>query len=209
MTDAATTERRLAVHAYKREWIVEAARTVFARDGIGRASMREIAKGAGYTVGVIYNYFRSKEELYAEVLSGSLTALTGEVAAAADGAPHGKRAAAGLRALYRFYRERPGDFDLSFYLYQGARPVGPDEQLDRRLNGLVVAVIDVLADALVADGIDPPERARSHAVRATSAIFGLVLMAQTGRLSSLGERPDDVRERMLADTLGRDGGTEQ
>ncbi len=206
MTDRAISERKLAVHAYKREWIVEAARTVFARDGIGRASMREIAKGAGYTVGVIYNYFGSKEELYAEVLRGSLSALTADVAAAAEGAAEGERAAAGLRALHAFYRDRPGDFDLSFYLYQGARPVSLDAELDRRLNARVEALMDVLAAALVADGTDPPAQARSHAVRAMSAIFGLILMAQTGRLSTLGERPDDMLERMLADTLGRDGG---
>lgn len=204
--DEPQDRRRLAVHAYKREWIVDAARAVFARRGIDRASMREIAKDAGYTVGVIYNYFRSKEELYAEVLSGSLTTLTVEVAAAGEQAPDGERAAAGLRALHRFYRMRPGDFDLSFYLYQGARPVGLDHELDGRLNGLVVELFDVLAGALVADGIDLPDQARSHAVRATSAIFGLILMAQTGRLPTLGERPDDVLELMLADTLGRDGG---
>lgn len=86
---------------------------------------------------------------------------------------------------------------------QGARPVGLDDELDGRLNGLVERVMDVLAEALVADGVTAREHARSHAVRAASALFGLILMAQTGRLGSLGERPDDVLEQMLADTLGR------
>jgi AcrR family transcriptional regulator len=206
----AAERRRSAEQAFKREWLVESARAVFAREGIARSSMREIAKNAGYTVGVLYNYFRSKEELYAEVLRGSLATVADRIATATDGAPDGQRAAAGLRAMYGFYRERPGDFDLSFYLFQGARPVGLDAELDARLNALVERVMDELAAGLEADRLAAPGAARSHAVRASSAVFGVILMAHTGRLGSLGEEPDTVLDAMVDDLLGpRAGGDEE
>lgn len=196
--------RRLALHAYKRKWIVDAARTVFARDGVTRASMREIAKHAGYTVGVLYHYVRSKEELYSEVLQGSLGALVDDLERARDGAPAGRCSGAAFDALYRFYRERPVDFDLSFYLYQGARPVGLYDDLDRRLNQRVDDVMDVLAGCLVADGVAAADRAHPRAVAVMSALFGVVLMTHTGRLRSLAEDPDALVALLLADTLGSD-----
>jgi len=196
--------RRLALHAYKQEWILDAAKTVFARDGITRASMREIAKTAGYTVGVLYNYFHSKEEIYAEVLQSSLGALLSALHTTAEAAEEGGQAAATIRALYTFYRERPGDFDLSFYLYQGARPVSLDHELDRRLNGLVQQVMDELAAALAADAVVPVPESRRHAVKVSSYVFGLILMAHTGRLNALGEDPDELLQLLLTDTLGHE-----
>ena len=48
--------------------MLDAARTVFAEAGIEGASIREIAKKAGYTPGAIYSYFESKEAIYAALL---------------------------------------------------------------------------------------------------------------------------------------------
>ncbi|NIA25204.1 MAG: TetR family transcriptional regulator [Gammaproteobacteria bacterium] len=41
----------------------------FARDGLDRASIDAIASGAGVAKGTIYNYFRSKDDLFAEVIA--------------------------------------------------------------------------------------------------------------------------------------------
>ena len=43
---------------------MEAARAVFAEYGYAQASMRDIAKAAGISVGGLYLYFKNKEELY-------------------------------------------------------------------------------------------------------------------------------------------------
>lgn len=47
----------------RREEIAYALWRVLAREGPGRASMRAIAREAGYTTGVIFHYFRDKREL--------------------------------------------------------------------------------------------------------------------------------------------------
>lgn len=47
----------------RREWIAEAAWRVIAREGLRGANLREIAREAGHTTGVLSHYFRDKQEL--------------------------------------------------------------------------------------------------------------------------------------------------
>ena len=48
----------------RREKILTAAGETFLTQGFGKASMREIAKKAGISTSNMYNYFKSKEELF-------------------------------------------------------------------------------------------------------------------------------------------------
>lgn len=52
-----------------REILLEEAAKHFARTGFEESNINEIAVGAGYAKGTIYNYFRSKEELFGEVIA--------------------------------------------------------------------------------------------------------------------------------------------
>ena len=54
--------------AHRRE-ILEAAERVFARDGYRGSTVEQIAQEAEFAVGTLYNFFKSKEELYEEVLA--------------------------------------------------------------------------------------------------------------------------------------------
>jgi AcrR family transcriptional regulator len=188
--------RHEAVREFKRGLIQDAAKRLFAEKGIGEASVREIASSAGYTTGAIYTYFATKEELYAAVLRDSLRSLHDEVLQAAHAATSEQTVAA-LRALWGFYDSRPADFDLGFYLYGGARPVGLTPELNRELNDLLDQVMSLIGESMVADGLATAEESHHLAVSSASSVFGLLLMAQTGRLRSLGEDP----ERLLDTTL--------
>lgn len=53
---------------YTHEQIVEIAKRVFLRNGYSKTSMRDIAKGAGIGVSNIYNYFKSKDELFRHIV---------------------------------------------------------------------------------------------------------------------------------------------
>ncbi|MFN3401393.1 MAG: helix-turn-helix domain-containing protein, partial [Ferrovibrio sp.] len=64
------TGRREAVRAFKREAILQAARKIFARDGLDGATLRAIAAEAGIAVGTVYLHYPAKEALYAELLAG-------------------------------------------------------------------------------------------------------------------------------------------
>lgn len=51
----------------RRREILVAAAAVFARDGYASASLDDVAAQIGVTKGVIYYYFRSKEEIFTEI----------------------------------------------------------------------------------------------------------------------------------------------
>jgi TetR/AcrR family transcriptional regulator, transcriptional repressor for nem operon len=54
--------------AEKKTAIIDSARKLFNRSGFDNVSLREIMAGAGLTHGGFYTYFKSKSDLYAEVL---------------------------------------------------------------------------------------------------------------------------------------------
>nr|WP_321357629.1 TetR/AcrR family transcriptional regulator [uncultured Draconibacterium sp.] len=58
-----------------RRIILQVARDEFIKKGFKGASMRNIAQNAGVGLSNIYNYFRNKDEIFREVLSGLLNAL--------------------------------------------------------------------------------------------------------------------------------------
>ena len=69
----------------RREQLIEAALAVFAHKGVDGASVKDIARAAAVTPGLLYHYFDSKEGLVAAVLeergfSAQLHALLGEQA---------------------------------------------------------------------------------------------------------------------------------
>jgi TetR/AcrR family transcriptional repressor of nem operon len=53
--------------------IIESARRLFNRHGFDKVSVHQIMSGAGLTHGGFYSYFRSKDELYIQVLGCFLT----------------------------------------------------------------------------------------------------------------------------------------
>src|SRR3712207_924110 len=64
MADSARSDRQQAVSDLKRALILRAARRVFETEGLEGASVRSIAREAGYTAGAIYFHFDSKEAVY-------------------------------------------------------------------------------------------------------------------------------------------------
>jgi AcrR family transcriptional regulator len=54
----------------KRERIIQAASRVFARDGLERGRIDDIAREAGVGKGTVYEYFRSKENLFDAIVEG-------------------------------------------------------------------------------------------------------------------------------------------
>ncbi len=66
-------ERKAHDRQTRRRSIQSAARSVFAERGYAGASIEQIAKASQLSVGAIYLYFRSKEDLYASLIEDALT----------------------------------------------------------------------------------------------------------------------------------------
>jgi len=195
--------RRAAVQAFKRRRIREAAREVFAENGLDGATMRAIAARAGYTAGAIYHHYQGKEEIYGDLLAESLAALHAHVrdamAAAVDPA---ERAAAAARAFFAYYRAQADELYLGLYLYRGAGPSGLTPELDRQLNGRLIRVLGLIAEALAATTGRPAAEANRRTVDLAAHMIGLLLMETTGRLRVLGFDAAELLDERLAELLG-------
>jgi AcrR family transcriptional regulator len=189
---ARAAERRAAVEEFKRRAILEAARRTFRARGLEGASLREIARAAGYAPGALYLYFDGKEAIYAALLEESLAALAAHVEAARAGPP-----AELLLSFYRYYRERPDELDLGLYLYQGAARRGLGRARDRRLNAQLAGVVDRLAEALGGAG------ARRAAAALVAFYVGCLILRATGRLEMLGYEADELAAERTRELCGR------
>ena len=166
----------------RRARVLAAAQRVFEARGLDGANMRAIAREAGYTVGALYFYYKSREEIYADLLSTSLNHL--QAAAVAAGSGNGtprERAAASALAFYDYYVTRPNEFSLGFYLFRGIGPHGLTHELNERLNAELWATLAEVHRPLIESGRTPEE-----ALRDLTACFGhgvgLLLLVHTGRI---------------------------
>jgi len=78
------------------------------------------------------------------------------------------------------------EFDLGFYLYKGTKPVGLKAELNAELNRMLDEVVMLIAGALADDKLASEEESHLVALDHITSVFGLVLVAKTGRLRSMG-----------------------
>jgi AcrR family transcriptional regulator len=197
-------ERKQAGRDFRKRAILEAAARVFADRGLEGASVRDIAAEAGYTPGAIYFYFSGKEEVYGEILARSLSRLVRDVKDSINRARTAEEAArAGPRAFFVFYRNRPEELDLSFYLVKGIRPRGLTADLNRQLNGRLITLLTPMAGAIRRySGLDQDD-ANTEAVAAVTHMCGILLMRNSGRLATLGFDPEALADKYLAEMAAR------
>ncbi len=184
----------------RRTAIIEAAKSVFMREGLEKSSMRTIAKEAGCTTGAIYPYFDGKEEIYGAVLSESLSSLHDyirQIIAKADGAVD--RARSGLTAFHDYYRHRPDELALGLYLFQGLGPNGLNKELDGALNTQLTKVVSLLTEECAAAGLKNPKAAAGGGI--AQAIGGLIL-ERTGRIKLVELTSPDLMRAYLDRAFG-------
>ncbi len=150
MTNA--QERKAQERQARRRRIQEAARTVFAERGYAGASIELIARAAQLSVGAIYLYFRSKEDLYVSLVEDALTVFDVEMAQVREQAEVGKRLAETWAILVRWAeRDAEGPRILRLLAQPAIRPQLSDEVVTAVSAG--IARIQDHMGACVADGI--------------------------------------------------------
>lgn len=196
--------RREAVSGHKRDLILEAARQVFAEEGLEGASLRAIAMQAGYTPAALYFHFESKEDIYAEVLRASLQSLGLAVNRAMEQARSpALRLEAAAMAFFRFYADNPRDLDLGFYLFRGGmKPAGLGHMRDVALNAALEAALRPVADAAIEMGASQ-ERANLLVVECFAHAAGLLLLLHTGRIRMFGASALDMMESFVKDRVSQ------
>jgi AcrR family transcriptional regulator len=153
--------------AERREQLLDVALRVFGEQGFHHTSMNDIAEGAGVTKPVLYQHFRSKRELYLEVLrdvGGRLRDAVAKAVVAADG-PR-QQVENGFKAYFGWVGSTRGGFDVLF-----AGETRRDVEFTAEALKVEKEIADAIAQLIVVDGL-PEERRRLLA-------YGIVGIAET------------------------------
>lgn len=204
MSDAVdrTGSHAEAVRDFRRARVLAAAREVFSDKGLEGASVRAIAAAAGCTTGAIYSQFTGKEELYAEILSESLTTLLGAMAEAGEESSTDiDRLRSAIGAFFEYYRLRPVELALGLYLFRGVRAVGLGRALDARLNAQLRDVIDVWADAI--HRVNPAASAELEAASLFTYLVGLLIVEQTRRVRVTLREAEELLDHFVQALIAR------
>lgn len=187
----------------RRAGVLDAARAVFQRLGIEGASIREIAREAGYTPGAIYSYFDNKEAIYGALLGESLERLNAAVnAAGVNNLSAAEHLEAKAGAWFGFFAANPRDLDLGFYLVQGLQPRGLTAELNFQLNDRLHDALRPCKTALQAMGLSADD-----ALRENTSLFahgvGLLLMQHTGRIRMFGQEASALFQVYVTNLVAR------
>lgn len=199
MTNA--QERKAQERQARRRRIQEAARTVFTERGYAGASIELIARAAQLSVGAIYLYFRSKEDLYVSLVEDTLTVFDVEMAQVREHVSVSNRLRETWAILVRWAeRDAEGPRILRLLAQPAIRPQLSDEVVTAVSTG--IARIQDHIGACVADGIHAgmyrQVNAREIADLAWSALLGSLDAAEMHANIGLGSDPLGVRaERAL------------
>lgn len=140
--------------ARRRQQLLEVALRVFGEQGFHPASMNDVAEAAGVTKPVLYQHFRSKRDLYREVLTDVggqlLDAITKATTAATS--PH-EQVQLGFTAYFRFVEANEAAFRVLFG--GGTRR---DEEFAAQVAKVEGAIAEAIATLIEVEGLDATQR---------------------------------------------------
>jgi AcrR family transcriptional regulator len=194
MTNA--QERKAQERQARRRRIQEAARTVFTERGYAGASIELIARAAQLSVGAIYLYFRSKEDLYVSLIEDTLTVFDVDMAQVREQTDVPSRLRETWSVLVRWAEKDPeGPRILRLLAQPAIRSQLSDEVVASVSSG--IARIQDHMGACVADGIHSgiyrQVNAREIADLAWSSLLGSLDAAEMQASLGLTSEPLSAR----------------
>lgn len=143
-----------------RERLIDVARQLFARKGLEKTTMNDIATASDRGRRTIYTYFRTKEDIYQAVIDSETQKILDALDAVIVGAdsPRGK-----LRALMDFRMHLASENAHSFEVwYKGLfnRDVKRSQSIRAKVARRLFEVTTEIVDEGVASGDFDPEQAR-------------------------------------------------
>jgi AcrR family transcriptional regulator len=104
--------------AETRQRLLDAAEQVFLRRGLQGSSVEEISAEAGFTRGAFYSNFKSKDELFVELLQDRVYRRYAEMAGEAEGQPGTPRERLrwGIEQMRKMYEGQLGEWLLRLWL---------------------------------------------------------------------------------------------
>ncbi|MFO7666757.1 MAG: TetR/AcrR family transcriptional regulator [Desulfobacterales bacterium] len=145
-------ERRAREKIERRKQILDAARSLLFEKGLNATSMNQIAKQAEIGVGTIYFYYKSKEELFAELQAEGLELLYSKTKKACYKEPEftGKLRSA-ARVFLKFSKENKDYFDIINYFLSAPEQIftpNLKDQVDQHGNKVISLVEEILSEGV-------------------------------------------------------------
>ncbi len=194
--------RRERERLARRQYIIDAATSVFARRGYADTTLDEVAERAEFGKASLYSYFATKEELFGEVIATSFGAVRDIAAStlAGEGEFEGKLERFVRAELEYFYRnpERMHLMRTEAHHLRGANP------MIRLMPELLGIVSDVIALQQKDGTIQPRPSAIALSMLLINLVFGRSLAHAYERLCGAGiDGPgsDDARMDALLEEL--------
>ncbi len=153
--DPRRRERQERRRERSREEILDAARAVILRGGIGAATLDAVAREVGVSKAALYYYYPSKDALLFELIFGALETHAHSVHDAVEQAGDGAEALGALvRQSVASFAPHLDDFRLAFLYGQVASPgaVHFDAQQFARIRPLNNLILAGTVDKLMQDG---------------------------------------------------------
>ena len=151
---ALVRERRQEERAARRRAILAAAKQVYSEKGFLAATVEDIAAAARVSVGAIYLYYKSKEDLYVSLLAETMATFTEELTRILHSRLRPDRK---LRAawdfFYCFQQEFPESYRVFFLFHHKSFPVAVPAETLAMLNGSAGRNFAIAAQ-IVREGMD-------------------------------------------------------
>lgn len=162
--------------------ILEAARRIFEAKGFLNTTLADVAKEAEISVGLIYRYFDSKEDIFASLaLKGAkdfdrdLEEILGRAAAGRRRPPAAQVLADIAERFFHFYDPYGEYFDMLMYSYKGLnKVVRVHGTTVTRLMSVTLRSLDRLKDYIV-DSREFRAKDEDEALRVVFLLWGLLL----------------------------------
>ena len=171
------TKRKEKEFNFRRREILEEAERIFAAKGFHAATMAEIAQGAGFAIGTLYQFFPGKESLYASMVIEKLQRMYQEIRDAVQAKEDTLAKVEALVKAYFLFAQNNADFCTFFVRSDGATL--PDvstalrEQMIKAYLGQI-QFIEIVIGKGIEEGIFHPEKARDYAFALSGIIRGII-----------------------------------
>jgi AcrR family transcriptional regulator len=137
--NSAPLSRKEREHQARRNYILQTAEKLFAQRGFYGTTMADLAAVSEFSVGTLYNFFKSKEEVYYSLIMDKLDSMLEQLAREINKLPQGLPQIKGLiEGIFKFFQENKEFFHIFFAeRFHLVTSVGPTAMRELRRKYLV------------------------------------------------------------------------
>ncbi len=175
--------RRIQERKTRRRDILQAAATVFKRNGFMKTSMKQVADESALAVGTLYRYYKSKEELFVAIVFDAMTLMHEKLKEIAESpSSPGEKIEIVWDFFLKFYEEIPMYYHALLFLHDlsfaGAftKPTANEVAL---VSGKNFGFLSKIVKESMDEGLLPPGQPKEVADYLWGTFIGLVNLTET------------------------------